>query len=491
MPLSPHSIFTLTRSQVSAIKDPEHGGEEDAAADDELEKNPKLLPRPISSLKHLGLLGFQVGAIEQIDATSFRVWRKAIVLGNYECFLDVRLTRDNNITTRKIYQLQFVLYQLLFHLMKQQKQKALSFLLKQEHNGKVQKEFYSKLVKGDINGKDKEVYSIKLPGNPKLGEGKPENQNHAIVFTRRNVVQTIDMNQDNYFEEALKMRNLLEEFHENHGIRLATILGVREHVFKGSILHVKSRNEFCNSWATCSCKSSKGRMHYGHPDVFDRVFHITRGGISKASRVINISEDIYAAGGNGEQVLSREIYRLGQLFDFFRMLSFYFTTVGFYLCTMLTVITMYIFLYGKTYLCSMGTVDKGNENCDDSQNPIDIEKGVNLDKELANMNSGFYTFCAHGTLYHNIDQLISRDGKSRYLQLYFYDGEAEISQRSSWKNVDRRIIQKLTRILASNPYVRTFKQLSDLGPLDNYRVTLNASVELDQRVYNKPTTSEV
>jgi 1,3-beta-glucan synthase component len=35
-------------------------------------------------------------------------------------------------------------------------------------------------------------------------------------------------------------------------------------------------------------------MHYGHPDVFDRVFHITRGGISKASRIINISEDIYA-----------------------------------------------------------------------------------------------------------------------------------------------------------------------------------------------------
>ena len=35
-------------------------------------------------------------------------------------------------------------------------------------------------------------------------------------------------------------------------------------------------------------------MHYGHPDVFARVFHITRGGISKASRVINISEDIFA-----------------------------------------------------------------------------------------------------------------------------------------------------------------------------------------------------
>lgn len=45
-------------------------------------------------------------------------------------------------------------------------------------------------------------------------------------------------------------------------------------------------------------------MHYGHPDVFDRVFHITRGGISKASRIINISEDIYA----GIQVFTDKRY---------------------------------------------------------------------------------------------------------------------------------------------------------------------------------------
>ena len=44
-----------------------------------------------------------------------------------------------------------------------------------------------------------EIYSIKLPGNPKLGEGKPENQNHAIIFTRGNAVQTIDMNQVIHF----------------------------------------------------------------------------------------------------------------------------------------------------------------------------------------------------------------------------------------------------------------------------------------------------
>ena len=40
-----------------------------------------------------------------------------------------------------------------------------------------------------------EIYSIRLPGDPKLGQGKAENLNHAIVFTRGNAVQTIDMNQ--------------------------------------------------------------------------------------------------------------------------------------------------------------------------------------------------------------------------------------------------------------------------------------------------------
>ncbi|XP_052114381.1 callose synthase 5 [Arachis duranensis] len=133
------------------------------------------------------------------------------------------------------------------------------------------------------------------------------------------------------------------------------------------------------------------RFHYGHPDVFDRIFHFTRGGFSKASRGINLSEDIFAgfnstlrrgnvthheyiqvgkgrdvglnqislfeakvACGNGEQTLSRDIYRLGHRFDFFRMLSFYFTTVGFYVSSMAVSLTVYAFLYGKLYLSLSG-----------------------------------------------------------------------------------------------------------------------------------------
>lgn len=41
----------------------------------------------------------------------------------------------------------------------------------------------------------KEIYRIKLPGAAKLGEGKPENQNHAVIFTRGEALQAIDMNQ--------------------------------------------------------------------------------------------------------------------------------------------------------------------------------------------------------------------------------------------------------------------------------------------------------
>lgn len=38
------------------------------------------------------------------------------------------------------------------------------------------------------------------------------------------------------------MRNLLEEFHSDHGLRPPTILGVREHVFTGRYLWLK----FCS-----------------------------------------------------------------------------------------------------------------------------------------------------------------------------------------------------------------------------------------------------
>ncbi|KAL7120710.1 hypothetical protein ACP275_02G139200 [Erythranthe tilingii] len=270
---------------------------------------------------------------------------------------------------------------------------------------KVEKVYYSALVKAvpksvDSSEPDQKldqvIYRIKLPGPAILGEGKPENQNHAIIFTRGEGLQTIDMNQDNYMEEAFKMRNLLQEFLKMHGVRKPTILGLREHIFTGSVSSLawfmsNQENSFVTIGQRLLANPLKVRFHYGHPDVFDRLFHLTRGGVSKASKIINLSEDIFAGFnstlrggnvthheyiqvgkgrdvglnqislfeakigcGNGEQALSRDIYRLGHRFDFFRMLSCYFTTVGFYFSTLLTVLTVYVFLYGRLYLVLSG-----------------------------------------------------------------------------------------------------------------------------------------
>nr|GEV90722.1 hypothetical protein [Tanacetum cinerariifolium] len=52
------------------------------------------------------------------------------------------------------------------------------------------------------------------------------------------------------------------------------------------------------------------------------------------------------------------------------------------------------------------------------------------------------------------------------------------------------IVTILSRVLAPNLYVQTFRSLGNLGPLDMYRVELTASVKVDQRLYNCLTMSE-
>nr|CAD1842270.1 unnamed protein product [Ananas comosus var. bracteatus] len=257
------------------------------------------------------------------------------------------------------------------------------------------KVYSSVLVKAE-NNLDQEIYRIKLPGPPIIGEGKPENQNHAIIFTRGDALQTIDMNQDNYLEEAYKMRNVLQEFVRHHGEHAPTILGLREHIFTGSVSSLAAfmsyqETSFVTIGQRFLANPLRVRFHYGHPDLFDRLFHLARGGISKASKTINLSEDVFAgynstlrrgsvtyneyiqvgkgrdvglnqisqfeakvANGNSEQTISRDIYRLGRRFDFFRMLSCYFSTVGFYFNSLISIVGVYIFLYGQLYLVLSG-----------------------------------------------------------------------------------------------------------------------------------------
>lgn len=247
--------------------------------------------------------------------------------------------------------------------------------------------FYSVLIKHDTADHTvKEVYRVKLPGNPVLGEGKPENQNHAIVFSRGRYLQAIDMNQDGYFEEAIKMRNLLQEFDSG-----CAILGFREHIFTGSISSVANYMALQElSFVTLGQRVLNNplciRQHYGHPDLFDKFFVMTEGGMSKASKGINLSEDVFAgfnatirgrtvnfkeyvqtgkgrdmglqqtykfeaklSQGNSEQSISRDMSRICDRLDFFRLMSFYYGGIGHYMAN-----TMVIFALVMVVYCMLG-----------------------------------------------------------------------------------------------------------------------------------------
>ncbi|KAJ8575892.1 hypothetical protein ON010_g3317 [Phytophthora cinnamomi] len=258
-----------------------------------------------------------------------------------------------------------------------------------------EKSFDTVLIKSEADD-IVEVYRYSLPGDPILGEGKPENQNNAIPFTRGEFVQTIDMNQQHYFEECLKMPQLLCTADLHPSKKPVSIIGMREHIFTGnasSLAKFKTWQELV--FVTLSQRVLADplyvRMHYGHPDVFDKVLAITRGGVSKASKGINLSEDVFAgfnttlrggvvthvefmqcgkgrdvalsqismfegklANGAGETSLAREAHRMGQFMDFFRLNSMYYSHTGFYYATWMTIVTTFVYMYCKVYIALSG-----------------------------------------------------------------------------------------------------------------------------------------
>ncbi|KAJ2497869.1 1,3-beta-D-glucan synthase, partial [Coemansia sp. RSA 2052] len=115
-----------------------------------------------------------------------------------------------------------------------------------------QPRIYSCLIDGHseigADGRRKPYYRIQLPGNPILGDGKSDNQNHSIIFTRGEYLQLIDANQDNYLEECIKIRNILGEFEEYNPPTVSpyspaaepqptpvAIVGAREFIFSENV----------------------------------------------------------------------------------------------------------------------------------------------------------------------------------------------------------------------------------------------------------------
>jgi len=217
-------------------------------------------------------------------------------------------------------------------------------------------------------------YRIELPGFPILGDGKSDNQNHAIPFMRGHFAQCIDANQGAYFEQMLFLPCALGEFRSRYrgDPQAKRIVGFPEHITSdiGSIGDFAASAEVAFGTILQRTYAALGaRMHYGHPDIMNKVFMMQQGGVSKATKTLNLSEDIFAgmdftlrgqgrtihhqeyfhlakgrdlgfntvlgffsklASGTGEQVITRQAFRLGQILHLPEALTFYYAHVGYY-----------------------------------------------------------------------------------------------------------------------------------------------------------------
>ncbi|CUM56167.1 unnamed protein product [Debaryomyces tyrocola] len=266
---------------------------------------------------------------------------------------------------------------------------------------------YSALIDGHCemleNGRRRPKFRIQLSGNPILGDGKADNQNHALIFHRGEYIQLIDANQDNYLEECLKIRSVLSEFEElnvehvnPYAPNLKTdesssqsapvaILGAREYIFSensGVLGDVAAGKE--QTFGTLFARTLAqigGKLHYGHPDFLNATFMFTRGGVAKAQKGLHLNEDIYAGmtaimrggrikhceyyqcgkgrdmgfgsilnfttkigAGMGEQMLSREYYYLSTQLPLDRFLSFYYGHPGFHINNMFIQLSLQVFM---------------------------------------------------------------------------------------------------------------------------------------------------
>ncbi|CAK0901643.1 unnamed protein product [Prorocentrum cordatum] len=239
--------------------------------------------------------------------------------------------------------------------------------------------YYSCLIDNScLNGQDMKSpkFKVELPGYPILGDGKGDNQNHAIPFTRGHYLQTIDANQGAYFEQLMLLPCALGEFRrKSKADRDAgkKILGFPEHLTSdiGSVGDFAASAEM--AFGTILQRAyvvMGGRMHYGHPDIMNRLYMMQQGGVSKATKTLNLSEDIFAgmdftlrghgrqikhceymavvkgrdmgfravlqffsklASGTGEQLLTRQTFRLEQVLELPEALCFYYAHGGYYL----------------------------------------------------------------------------------------------------------------------------------------------------------------
>jgi hypothetical protein len=222
----------------------------------------------------------------------------------------------------------------------------------------------------------------------KKSQGKAANQLGALRFARGHYLQMLDANMGAFMGEAFKVPFVLRRFQPSGTDRRsvqARIIGFREHIFTGRHGTVgKAMADAEWTFGTINQRFLAGigaRMHYGHPDFFDAFWASNRGSMSKASPVINLSEDIFAgfnvrmrgerskhvdclewekgrevsfnsasvfftkvSSGSVSMMRSRDLKTITDNLGVFGGFSFYFASAGFYISNMLIDLSMQIYV---------------------------------------------------------------------------------------------------------------------------------------------------
>ena len=105
------------------------------------------------------------------------------------------------------------------------------------------------------------------------------------------------------------------------------------------------------------------------------------------------------------------------------------------------------------------------------------------------------SFRIHGQIYHRIGPLFpNNDEIPKYAQMYIYDTEHEINNRTKhFKDLNKNILSNLQSLMHEfNPFINKFKQFAlDSKDLIDYKVIVKAQSSKDRRNYNIPESSEI
>mmetsp|Transcript_124845 Transcript_124845/g.324298 ORF Transcript_124845/g.324298 Transcript_124845/m.324298 type:complete len:2327 (-) Transcript_124845:162-7142(-) len=221
-------------------------------------------------------------------------------------------------------------------------------------------------------------------------QGKAGNQLNGLRFASGHYVQTLDCNMGTFIGEAFKVPYVLRLFmpldQEDRTAVRCRFLGFREHIYtgrEGMVGKCYAAAEWTFGTIYQRFLSGMGmRMHYGHPDFMDGFWARNRGGMSKASPVVNLSEDIFAgfnvrmreeaslhvdalefekgreasfnaasnsfskiSGGSMALMRSRDTHLLCERIGGLHSLGFYFASVAFYVSNVFVDITIYLYVW--------------------------------------------------------------------------------------------------------------------------------------------------